>query len=82
VRSFTIVTMTPNKLCAELHGRTTVMLQPQAWAAWLGEEPVGVPQLKVLLLPYTGDDIICWPVSQRVGNVKNNDRTLTEPIAG
>jgi len=23
----------------------------------------------------------CWPVSPRVGNVKNNDPTLIEPIA-
>jgi len=26
--------------------------------------------------------MICWPVSARVGNVKNNDPSLTEPIAG
>jgi len=24
----------------------------------------------------------CWPVSARVGNVKNNDPSLIEPIAG
>jgi len=23
----------------------------------------------------------CWPVSKRVGNVKNNDPSLVEPIA-
>jgi len=25
--------------------------------------------------------MICWPVSARVGKVKNNDSTLIEPIA-
>jgi len=25
--------------------------------------------------------MICWPVSARVGNVKNNDPGLIEPIA-
>jgi hypothetical protein len=25
--------------------------------------------------------MICWPVSARVGNVKNNDPLLIEPIA-
>jgi hypothetical protein len=25
--------------------------------------------------------MICWPVSTRVGNVKNNDPSLIEPIA-
>jgi hypothetical protein len=26
------------------------------------------------------DDMVCWPVSARVGNVKNNDASLIEPI--
>jgi len=25
--------------------------------------------------------MICWPVSARVGNVKNNDSSLIEPVA-
>jgi hypothetical protein len=29
----------------------------------------------------TADKIATWPVSTRVGNVKNNDPTLIEPIA-
>jgi putative SOS response-associated peptidase YedK len=29
-------------------------------------------------LPFRG--MICWPVSARVGNVKNNDPSLFEPI--
>jgi hypothetical protein len=24
--------------------------------------------------------MVCWPVSQRVGSVKNNDPSLVEPI--
>jgi hypothetical protein len=24
--------------------------------------------------------LICWPVSARVGNVKNNDPSLIEPV--
>jgi hypothetical protein len=39
-------------------------------------------QLKALLAPYPSEDMICWPVSARVGNVKNNDPSLIEPIAG
>jgi hypothetical protein len=29
---------------------------------------------------YPSDEMICWPVSPRVGNVKNNDPSLIEPI--
>jgi putative SOS response-associated peptidase YedK len=81
VRSFSIVTTTPNELCAELHDRMPVVLKPEVWPVWLGEEPADVPRLKSLLGPYPADEMICWPVSTRVGNVKNNDPGLIEPIA-
>jgi putative SOS response-associated peptidase YedK len=31
VRSFAIITTTPNELCAELHNRMPVVLKPAAW---------------------------------------------------
>jgi putative SOS response-associated peptidase YedK len=65
-------------LCSELHNRVPVVLEPQAWPAWLGEQPAGVPQLKALPAPYPSEEMICWPVSARVGNVKNNDPSLIE----
>ena len=58
-----------------------VILKPDAWPAWLGEEPVEVPELKSLLAPYPSDEMIAWPVSARVGNVRNNDSSLIEPVA-
>jgi putative SOS response-associated peptidase YedK len=57
------------------------ILAPEAWPAWLGEEPADEPQLKAPLAPYPADDMICWPVSARVGNVRNNDSSLIEPLA-
>jgi putative SOS response-associated peptidase YedK len=80
VRSFTIITTTPNELCAELHNRMPVVLKPDVWPVWLGEQPADVPQLKALLTPYPSDEMISWPVSARVGNVKNNDPSLIEPV--
>jgi putative SOS response-associated peptidase YedK len=80
-RSFTIITTQPNTLCAELHNRMPAVLKPEAWPLWLGERPADVPQLKALLAPYPSEDMISWPVSARVGNVKNNDPSLIEPIA-
>ena len=81
VRSFAIVTTVPNQLCVEIHNRMPVILKPDAWPVWLGEEPEDEPQLKALLAPYPADDMICWPVSARVGNVRNNDSSLIEPVA-
>ncbi len=82
IRSFTIITTTPNELCAELHNRMPVVLKPETWPVWLGEQPADVPQLKALLAPCPSDEMICWPVIIRVGNVKNNDPSVIEPIAG
>jgi putative SOS response-associated peptidase YedK len=81
VRSFAIITTEPNELCAQLHNRMPVVLAPEAWPQWLGEEPADEGQLKSLLAPYPSGGMICWPVSQRVGSVKNNDPSLVEPIA-
>jgi putative SOS response-associated peptidase YedK len=80
IRSFAIVTTTPNELCAELHNRMPVVLGPTAWPVWLGEEPAEPRQLQALLAPYPSAEITCRPVSARVGNVKNNDASLIEPI--
>ena len=80
IRSFTILTTTPNELCGELHNRRPVILPAEIWSRWLGEEPAEPDALKSLLVPYAGA-MIAWPVSARVGNVKNNDASLIEPVS-
>jgi hypothetical protein len=35
----------------------------------------------LLLVPNLSDEMIAWPVSARVGNVRNNDSSLIEPVA-
>jgi putative SOS response-associated peptidase YedK len=81
VRSFAIITTMPNELCAELHDRMPVILSRDNWPVWLGEEPANSAQLRALLAPYQSEELICWLVSPCVGNVKNNDPSLIEPIA-
>lgn len=81
VLSAAIVTCAPNALLAELHNRMPVILPEPDWARWLGEEPADVDELKALLKPYPAGELRIWPVDKRVGNVKNNDPSLIEPIA-
>jgi len=38
------------------------------WPVWLADGT----QPKALLAPYPAEEMTCWPVSPRVGNVKNN----------
>jgi putative SOS response-associated peptidase YedK len=80
IRSFAIITTTPNELCAELHDRMPVVLSPRNWPAWLGEVSLAPARLRAMLVPYPSDEMTCWPVSPRVGNVKNNDPSLIEPV--
>jgi putative SOS response-associated peptidase YedK len=58
-----------------------VVLSPETWPRWLGEEPADARQFKAMLAPYPAEEMVCWPVSTRVGNVKNNDPGLIEPIS-
>ena len=81
IRTFAIITTRPNELCAELHDRMPVVKGYSAWPAWLGEEPTEPSELKALLLPYPSEAMTSWPVSPRVGNVKNNDPSLIERLA-
>jgi putative SOS response-associated peptidase YedK len=81
LRSFTIVTTAPNELLAPLHDRMPVILGPENWPMWLGEAPADPARLKAVLIPYPADEMIIWPIDRRVGNVKNNDSSLIEPVA-
>lgn len=38
-------------------------------------------QVKAMLAANPSGAMMCWPVSARVGNVKNNDPSLIEPVA-
>jgi putative SOS response-associated peptidase YedK len=67
VHSFTIVTTEPNELCARLHKRMPVVLDPTSWPLWLGEEPAKPDELKALLVPLSGgrDDVLAGQQARR-----------------
>jgi len=58
-----------------------VALGPETWPACLGEEPADARRVKAMLAPYPSEKMTCWPVSARVGNVKNNDASPIEPTS-
>jgi len=58
VRSFAIVTTSPNELLAPIHDRMPVILAAENWPAWRGEAPADPAALKALLVPYPADDMI------------------------
>ena len=62
VRSFTIITTTPNELCGPIHNRMPVILGSDAWQVWLGEVSADADELKSPLAPYPATEMVCWPV--------------------
>ena len=76
LRSFTILTTQACASLAFLHERMAVMLEPADWPVWLGETP-GDPG--ALLRP-SETAFRVWPVGPRVGNVRNNDAALLDPV--
>ena len=79
IQSCTIITTTPNEVCAPLHDRMPVILPPENHARWLGEEPTDPPHLMAMLEPYSANAMEAYAVTTRVGNVKNTDAALIEP---
>jgi putative SOS response-associated peptidase YedK len=80
VESFTILTTTPNEFMGTIHNRMPVILAPDCWATWLGETAATAEELLALCRPFPSDRMISWTVSARVGNVKNTDAALVEPL--
>src|SRR5215468_4212996 len=70
IESFTIITGPPNSLVAKLHDRMPVILEPDHWGTWLTSKDMGAVQ--AMLQPFPGQLMAAYPVSPKVGNVKND----------
>ena len=80
IRTFSIITTTPNEITAPIHDRMPVILPVSAWSAWLGEVSTPPADLQALLRPYSADGMKVWPVGPEVGSVKNDYQELLAPF--
>jgi len=78
LETFTILTTDPNHVMEPIHNRMPVILDPKDYDRWLEPGDPARPPLD-LLRPYPAESMRTWPVSDRVGNVRNNDPELLEP---
>jgi len=67
--------------CSKRRSLAACRNRPEVWPLWLSEQPADVPSSKRCWPPNPSDEMICWPVSARVGNVKNDDPSLIQPLA-
>ena len=78
LETFSILTTDANEVLDPIHNRMPVILEPKDYSRWL--EPAAVERLPVdLLRPFPAERMTAWPVSERVGNVRNNDPELLAP---
>ncbi len=77
LESFTIITTAPNSLIEPIHNRMPVIVAPNEYERWL--DPTAPPPLD-LLRPYPAGEMLSWPVSERVGNVRYNAPELLDEL--
>ncbi len=79
LETFTILTTDANEVLQSIHDRMPVILERKDYERWL--EPASLERLPVdLLRPFPAEQMTAWPVSERVGNVRNNDSELLARI--
>ena len=79
LETFAILTTGPNEIMKPIHNRMPVILEPGDYARWLAPGDPARPPVE-LLRPIAADKMRAWPVSSRVGNVRNNDPELLDRI--
>ncbi len=79
LESFTILTTDANELMEPIHNRMPVILERSDYLRWLDPGDPARPPVD-LLRPYPAEKMRAWPVSERVGNVRNNDPQLLVQI--
>jgi putative SOS response-associated peptidase YedK len=76
----TICTCPPNDLLRTLHHRMAVILERDQWDDWLDVDHVDAVAASDMLQPCASNSLEAFAVSTRVGNVRNDDASLIEPV--
>lgn len=76
VSSCTIITTRPNDLMASIHNRMPVILREQDEQPWLDRSLQHKDDLQQLWEPFPSEELEAYPVSPKVGNVRNDEPEL------
>ena len=79
LRTYTVLTTDPNELMEPIHNRMPLIIPPKDYERWMA--PTDPAHLPVdLLRPYPAEEMKAWKVGKAVGNTRNNDASLVEPL--
>lgn len=76
----TIVTTEATPDVSPVHNRMPLTLRRDDWDTWLRVEDTDLDEVRLLLEKPLVEELVGVPVSNRVGNVKNNDPENIQPI--
>ncbi|MEP3246743.1 MAG: SOS response-associated peptidase [Sneathiella sp.] len=78
IGTYTVITRDANDVIRKIHHRMPAILHPDQVSTWLeGEWPKANSCLND---SYLGDELEVHPVSNDVGNVRNNSKYLSDPL--
>jgi putative SOS response-associated peptidase YedK len=81
LRTSTILTTDANELMEPIHNRMPVIIPPKDYERWMAStDPAHLPV--DLLRPYPAEEMKAWKVGKAVGNTRNDDASLVEPLKG
>jgi len=81
IKSCSILTTTPNAVTSAVHDRMPVILDSDIYDLWLDPGMRNVSAMTELLKPYDPRIIRCYPVSNRLNHVANDDAECSMPAA-
>jgi putative SOS response-associated peptidase YedK len=80
IESCTILTTEANKVFRPVHDRMPVILHPETYVEWLGDDPRALEALKELLRPYPASEMVAYPISSRVNSPQNQGEDLIRQL--
>lgn len=80
IRSYTIITTTPNEVVGKYHDRMPVILEKEDEEVWLNPDIVEASQLHNLLKPFSSREMEEWEVGAKVRNPINDSPEVIEPV--
>jgi putative SOS response-associated peptidase YedK len=81
IRSCSIITTRASQDMDGIHDRMPVILDPDLFDVWLDPDVEDIAELTSLIRAVPAGTITHHAVSPRVGNVRNNDAGLVEPVS-
>lgn len=81
LKTYTIVTTTPNKEMSDIHNRMPAILTKEQMDIWLNPIELTREQVDDLLTPSPDGSVQMVPVSTEVNNARNNSKELIYPLS-